>query len=113
MLCGRIERHGGSSWLEYREGSGNNVEILDIHVNPNARRQGTGKSMVDELKSKVPFNCLLIYAITRTSNVAAQEFYEAIGFRIVGRLHLFYRRREDMKEGSSGQHHALMYGLDI
>lgn len=116
MLEGKIAYTGPNNeqaWLIYREGSGETVEILDIHVDPNFRRRGVGKRMINDLIGKLGKNNLLIYAITRVSNVAAQEFYEAIGFRIVGRLHQFYRRREDMVDGKSGYTHALMYGLDI
>ena len=110
---GRIERHEGHSWLEYRIGSGDTVEILDINVSNTARRQGTGREMVKELLSRLGKDNLLVYAITRWSNTAAQEFYEAIGFRIVGRLHNFYRQREDMKDGKSGFETAVMYGYDV
>lgn len=103
----------GESFLVWRESSGNSVEILDIHVANEARRSGVGTRMVEQLKNVVGKDCLLIYAITRVSNVVAQQFYEKLGFRIVGRLHNFYRMRKLMVNGGSGYIHAIMYGLDL
>lgn len=112
-LKGRIERCGGKAWLDYRERGDNNVEIEDINVPNEYRERGIGREMVDELRRKMTVRNLLIFAVTRVSNVPACQFYEALGFRVVGRLHQFYREREDMKDGASGYHHAIMYGLDL
>lgn len=110
---GEIIRHGGKSWLRYQEGSGSTVEILDIHVDEGNRRKGVGSGMIMELRARLRKDNLLIFAVTRVTNTAAQEFYEKLGFRIVGRLHQFYRTREEIVNGGNGYTHALMYGLDI
>lgn len=104
------------AFLRHRQGSGSTEEILDIHVEPDHRRKGLGRKLIKKLANWVQEqrrDCLLIWAITRVSNVAAQEFYEACGFRIVGRLHNFYRDRSAMVDGSSGYEHGLLYGVDL
>lgn len=92
--------------LVWRPGQGRTVEIFDIVVN-SERRRGRGREMVESLKQCVPPSTALIYAITRLSNTIAHEFYESLGFRIVGRLHNFYRESGDETE------HAMVYGLDL
>jgi len=92
--------------LVWRLGQGRTVEIYDIVVGSD-RRKGRGREMVEMLKKRIPPNTAVIYAITRISNTIAHQFYEALGFRIVGRLHNFYREGGDQTES------ALMYGLDL
>lgn len=94
-------------FIDWRLGSGRTVEIFDIAVN-SVRREGKGRQLVEKLKMEIPKDTSLIFAITRISNEIAQQFYEANGFRIVGRLHRFY---QDGPGG--GDESALMYGLDI
>ena len=104
---GRVEVNDGQDFLVWRQGMGYTVEILDIHVCGERRRQGYGKRLLDLLLRDIPPDTKLLFAITRVSNTIAQEFYEAMGFRIVGRLHKFY------KESKGSGEHALMYGKDI
>lgn len=85
---------------------GNTLEILDLSVCNIHRRLGRGRWLINQLLLEPPIGVFLVFAITRISNIIAQEFYESIGFRIVGRLHQFYRNRE-------GYEHALMYGKDL
>ena len=92
--------------LEWREGRGRTVEIADIVVGTD-RRTGIGTRLIRRLLEKVPQDTALIFAITRISNTVAHLFYEKNGFRIVGRLHEFYR------DGGGATESALMYGLDL
>ncbi len=97
-------------YLIWREGMGRTVEIFDIAVG-SERRKGKGSELIRIMlkyfialpEEKRP---ALVYAITRISNTIAHEFYEYQGFRIVGRLHNFYR-------DGSGTEHGLLFGLDI
>jgi ribosomal protein S18 acetylase RimI-like enzyme len=93
-------------FIDWREGSGRTIEIFDIAVNT-VRREGKGRQLLDKLRSAIPTDTSLIFAITRCSNEIAQQFYESNGFRIVGRLHRFYQ------DGPEGTENALMYGLDV
>ena len=92
-------------YLEWRLGSGRSVEILDVAVG-SERRQGRGTRLLAHLLHDIPQDASLIFAITRISNTIAHEWYEKNGFRIVGRLHKFYR-------DGDGTESALMYGKDI
>lgn len=113
QISGKIERHDGASWLEYRSGSGNSVEILDINVANGHRREGTGREMFRELLTKLGGDNLIVYAITRWNNTVACQFYESLGFRIIARLHQFYRFRSEMGNGKSGFVNAVMFGYDV
>src|SRR5687768_17696011 len=88
----RIE--DGRGHLEYVfRTAGSQVEIVDIHVDNIFRRQGLGRRMLRCLLSEViPLHAgvRLVYAITRTSNMIAQRFYEGMHFRVVGILREFY-----------------------
>lgn len=97
-----------NDFLVYRKGSGRSAEIYDIAVG-SSRREGKGRKLVELLLEKVSSETSLVFAITRISNVPAQQFYEALGFRIIGRLHNFYR------DGGITAHteSAIMYGLDV
>lgn len=97
MNAGRISQP--NAFLDYRPGSGNTVEILDIAVDGTHRRQGLGRWMVNKLLERVD-DGVLVFAITRDTNYIAQQFYEDMRFKIVGFLRDFYA------DGES----ALMYG---
>jgi len=102
----RIELNGGQDFLVWRLGSGNTVEILDIHVG-SRRRRGIGRRLVNMMLARIPKNIVMVYAITRTENFIAQEFYEELRFRVIAPLRHFYR---DQKEPTVD---AIMYGYDI
>ena len=87
-------------YLIHRQGSGDTWEIFDLAVK-SERGVGIGRSMVEQLLSELPNDVTLVYAITRKSNRIAQEFYKALGFRLIGVLTRFY-----------GDEDAAMYGVD-
>jgi ribosomal protein S18 acetylase RimI-like enzyme len=101
----RIQNEYGD-FLIWRPGSGGTIEIFELQVN-SERRRGRGRALVSQLlKLKISKEVKLVWAITRTENFIAQQFYEGMGFRIVAVLRNFY------KDG----HHtvdAIMYGRDI
>lgn len=103
MMCGYL-----GSFLKWREGSGDTVEIFDIHVDSKERRTGVGRMMVRRLfASLMAANYhpdRLCFAITRNSNKIAQQFYDALGFRLIARLPNFYDREEE---------DAWMYGRSL
>jgi ribosomal protein S18 acetylase RimI-like enzyme len=102
-------------WLDWRRGSGRTVEIFDIHVGNERRRTGKGRRLVQALLGRLttgtekPDGVTLVWATTRWGNTAAQEFYEALGFRIVGRLHYFYVEGHLARD----KEHAIIFGLDV
>lgn len=101
-------------YLKWRYGMARTVEIIDIQTG-SKRRRGIGRGMISKFLDQLvkgtdhPNGITMVYAITRISNTVAHQFYEALGFRIVGRLHYFYREGPT----ESSWEHALMYGLDI
>lgn len=89
-------------FLKWRLGGDHTVEIFDIQVG-SERGEGRGRKMVNQLVRDVPPDTQLMYAITRTSNLIAREFYEHLGFRVIGMLVDFY-------DFQNGQVDAMMYG---
>ena len=106
---GRIELAEPEDFLIHRQGSGNTVEILDIQVG-SVRRKGRGRELVERLMKSLPEECHLVFAITRTCNLIAQEFYEALGFRVVAVLRDFYGAKSG--EGSDVAD-AIMFGYNL
>lgn len=106
---GHISLNDDKDFLEYRNGSGRTIEITDIAVTTE-RRTGIGRRLVHELidRSKRS-NVNLIWAITRDENLIAQEFYEALGFRVVGVLRNFYQDEGQARNCVD----AIMYGYDL
>lgn len=106
---GHISLNDGKDFLEYRDGSGRTIEITDIAVTTE-RRTGIGSRLIHELidRSKRA-NVNLIWAITRAENLIAQEFYEALGFRVVGVLRNFYQDEGQARNCVD----AIMYGYDL
>jgi ribosomal protein S18 acetylase RimI-like enzyme len=104
----RIMLEDERDFLVYRDGSGPTVEILDIVVGTE-RRRGKGRRLVSILlRDRLSPKINLVYAITRTDNFISQQFWESLGFRVVGVLRHFYQDKEDHDTVD-----AIMYGLDI
>lgn len=104
----RLTLDDDRDFLIWRQGSGTTVEIYDIVVG-SERRRGRGRVLIEKLLNSLPEQApgtTLVFAITRWSNTVACEFYEALGFRVVGRLHQFYHNDD-------GYEHAVMYGKDV
>ena len=100
----RITLDDPGDYLDYRLGMGDSVEIYDIAIH-SERRRGRGRQLVNLMLENVRANyptTRQVFAITRISNTIAHEFYEALGFNIIGRLHYFYV-----------DEHALMYGIRL
>lgn len=95
--------------LVWRYGSGNTVEILDIDVDNECRRQGWGRKLLEHLFNSLSGDIRLVYAITRSTNETAQEFYEATRFRVIAPLRRFYNEPGEEGERVYGID-AIMYG---
>lgn len=104
MVMNKIEIPD-KGYLLWREGSGKTVEIYNIVVETD-RRTGIGRCLFGMLLKQVHKDYKLIYAITRAENFIAQEFYEALKFRVVAPLRHFYQDGERTVD-------AIMYGYDI
>lgn len=84
--------------LDYRQGSGDTVEIFDIVVG-SERRQGRGRRLLEALFARLPETVTTVFAITRADNLIAQLWYEAMQFEVCGTLRRFYNRTKPVVDG--------------
>ena len=101
----RIQLEDPRDYLEWRDGGGGTVEIFDIVVG-SSRRNGIGRLMVSTLLDMVANNhspLTVVWAITRTENLIAQQFYESMNFEVIGVLRRFYSYEGDKVD-------AIVYG---
>lgn len=70
-------------YIVWREGTGNNMELL--HIGVFKKRKGYGRQLVKEmlqnLKAHPPY--FSVFGFTRTSNDVAHSFYKALNFDLV------------------------------
>lgn len=103
----RITSHcpNAQDYLDYRKGSGEgSIEIHDIKVR-SERRVGIGRSMVTALFDRLDLGTF-VYAITRSNNEVAQQFYESLGFSVCGVLRRFYDEHSNSAD-------AILYGVRV
>lgn len=78
-----IEDSLGRGWLDYRLAPGGTVEIVNIEVGSDYRRQGVGRMLLELLIQELPAaRPLTLYAFTTDVNKIAQEWYEAMKFEL-------------------------------
>lgn len=86
--CNKTQRVLG--FVVYELGK-DRLHILDFAVLPAARLQGVGRTMIDKLILKLnPQRRSRILLETRETNLDAQLFFKAMGFRAVSVLRDFY-----------------------
>ncbi|MBF0551517.1 MAG: ribosomal protein S18-alanine N-acetyltransferase [Deltaproteobacteria bacterium] len=67
------------------------VEILNVAVNPDFRRRGLGRLLLTELIARADLNGGRTFFLeVRPSNLAAQALYDSLGFQPVGVRPLYY-----------------------
>jgi ribosomal-protein-alanine N-acetyltransferase len=64
-----------------RRAAPDEIEILNVAVNPASRRRGIGRSLIRELIGKSPGT---VFLEVRQSNIAARKLYHSLGFEVVG-----------------------------
>jgi len=64
--------------------------LMDLAVCPSARRQGIGRSMIDDLLAVVAATDLDVTLEVRPSNEAAIDLYRGCGFETVGTRRRYY-----------------------
>ena len=64
--------------------------LMDLAVIPSARRQGIGRSMIDDLLIVVAATDLDVTLEVRPSNAAAIALYRTFGFQAVGARRRYY-----------------------
>lgn len=80
-----VDHNKEGTHLDWRQSSGATVEIFDIVVCNEDRRQGKGRQLVDALIDRVcpRVGAKKVFAITKAANFVAQQFYEEMRFRSI------------------------------
>jgi ribosomal-protein-alanine N-acetyltransferase len=72
---------------------GDEAEILDLAVLPEARGRGVGRALLDDaLRALHQGGARQVFLEVRAANAAAQRLYRSRGFRTVGRRPDYYRQ---------------------
>lgn len=75
------------------------LNVWELHVDPACRRQGIGRSLLDELVRRARAAGLRALAVeTQNTNVAAIRFYRRTGFSIEG-IDLSFYTNNDIEDG--------------
>lgn len=64
-----------------RRTAADEIEILNVAVDPASRRRGVGRNLVRELIGKNPGT---VFLEVRQSNIAARKLYHSLGFEVAG-----------------------------
>jgi ribosomal protein S18 acetylase RimI-like enzyme len=102
----RIDDPEGRGYLEWRWAPAHAVEIVNIEVGNEYRRQGVGRSLLWQLIAEAGPELRAVFAVTRASNGIAREWYAAMGFYPAGILYGFY-------DGDAGMPDAVLYVLHV
>jgi ribosomal-protein-alanine N-acetyltransferase len=72
---------------------GDEAEILDFAVAPEARGRGVGRALLDDaLRALHRSGARRVFLEVRVSNAAAQRLYQSRGFQSIGRRPAYYRQ---------------------
>jgi ribosomal-protein-alanine N-acetyltransferase len=82
-----IEQDEVLGFLLCRQIAPGEFELLNMAIDPEARRQGLARQLLQSALKRFPG---VWYLETRESNAAAQKLYESVGFRICGRRAAYY-----------------------
>ncbi len=75
-------------WLISRDLTSEETEILNVFTQPNFRRAGVARGLIQHLLHARPRT---VFLEVRESNDAARKLYQALGFREIGRRKEYYR----------------------
>lgn len=70
-----------NGWLEYRYGPGGTCEMTNMLVEPQFRRMGFARDMVDELEADPRVKTL--YGFTQAHNTEAHAAFRKLGFTLL------------------------------
>jgi [ribosomal protein S18]-alanine N-acetyltransferase len=70
-----------SGFAVARRTAADEIEILNVAVDPPFRRRGIGRSLIRELIGKNPG---VVFLEVRQSNIAARKLYHSLGFEAAG-----------------------------
>jgi ribosomal-protein-alanine N-acetyltransferase len=69
---------------------GDEAELANLAVAPDARRSGTGAALLDDLLAALDPDGVTVYLEVRDSNASAQALYRSRGFTASGRRKGYY-----------------------
>jgi ribosomal protein S18 acetylase RimI-like enzyme len=85
-----VAEHGGEVlgfiWLVERGAFGRSDYVQLIGVRPGERGQGLGRALMEFAEYRSAANGRDLFLLVSDFNTRAQQFYTALGFRLVGRL---------------------------
>lgn len=95
-----FERHiivdrEGRGWLDYRLGTGDTAELTNIEVSSKRRREGVGRTLLARMIAELPPEIATVFAFTAASNITAQAWYQAMGFRMIRAADFYSGMGED------------------
>jgi ribosomal-protein-alanine N-acetyltransferase len=79
-------------FIAFRQAGDGEAEILNLAIAPESRRQGVATLLVEEVVARRPG---AIFLEVRSSNTAARNFYQKLGFTEVGLRRGYYQSPED------------------
>ena len=87
----RIE-YNSIGFIEWEYRDHKTVEITNLVVNPNLRRHGIGKQLMEEALLKFETDEIhYVYVFSEADNDGAHQFYLAQNFKLCGELTGFYK----------------------
>jgi len=86
-----VEEGGGIAGFIAARSMGPEAEMLNLAVDPDLRRQGTGRNLVEALHNRLrAAGAERVYLEVRPSNLAAQHLYHSVGYVECGRRRGYY-----------------------
>jgi [ribosomal protein S18]-alanine N-acetyltransferase len=79
------------------------VELLNIAVDPVARGQGHAKALLTAAAAELKSRAQLMHCEVRASNASARGLYESLGFKVSGLRKNYYPIQQ------AGREHAVLY----
>lgn len=84
----KIIKEKNKGYIKYINSFDGTVELHDMEVYPEYRKQGIGTKLLKRLEKESKAN--VIFLFTRLNNDRARKFYENFEYKIVCRLPNFY-----------------------
>jgi ribosomal-protein-alanine acetyltransferase len=82
-----VNEHRITGFVVARQIADGESEILNLAVDPNCRRRGVGRTLIDKIRVKHPGD---VFLEVRESNSGARTFYKTLGFQEVSKRVGYY-----------------------
>jgi len=89
--AGDVTQAAGLAGFVLMRAAAGEAEILTLAVDPQHRRQGVGRALVDAgLAAALAVPCAQVFLEVADTNTAAKRLYASLGFAAVGRRVAYY-----------------------